>query len=182
MATATHPFAGTYALDPVHSTFQFAVRHANVSIFRASFGDVDARLASDGARFELEARARVASISIVEPPEFRDHVVNGADFFAADTYPEIGFRSTLVELADDGTATVTGDLTIRGVTHAVTATGMHQPPREDPFGGLRAGLELRATIDRRNWGMTWQLPLPDGSDALGWDVEVTAQLELIRTA
>ena len=111
---------------------------------------------------------------------FRDHVVRGAEFFDADAHPIIAFRSTRVELGDDGSATVTGVLTIRGEARTITAHGTYHPPREDPFGSQRAGLELRTSMDRRTWDMNWQLPLPDGSDALGWDVEITAQLELIK--
>lgn len=181
MATTVHPFAGTYQLDRAHSTVQFAVRHQQISTFRASFGDVDARLTADGESIVLEGQARVETVSITEPPEFREHVVRGADFFDADTHPLITFRSTSVELDDDGTATISGELTIRGTTRTITTEGRYQPAREDPFGAHRAGLELRATVDRRSWEMDWQMPLPDGSDALGWDVEITAQLELVKT-
>ena len=106
--------------------------------------------------------------------------MRGADFFDADTYPQITFRSTGVELGEDGSASVAGELTIRGVSRSVAARGTYQPPTEDPFGTYRAGLELRATVDRRHWDMNWQVPLPDGGDALGWEVEITAQLELTR--
>jgi polyisoprenoid-binding protein YceI len=181
MTTSVQPFAGTYELDRTHSTIQFAVRHQQLSLFRASFGDVDARLTAEDGTIALEGRARVDSISIAEPPEFRDHVVRGADFFDADTHPTISFHSTRIELRDDGTVTAGGELTIRGTAHSITAQGTYQSTREDPFGSYRAGLELRTTVDRRSWDMTWQMPLPDGSDALGWDVEITAQLELIKT-
>ena len=180
MATAVQPFAGTYELDRTHSTFQFAIRHVTVSTLRASFDDIDARLVAVGDAIELEGRALVESVSIAEPPEFREHVVRGTDFFEADAHPLITFRSTSVELSGDGTATVSGELAIRGVSHAVSADGTYQPPTVDPFGTQRAGLELRVTVDRRDWGMTWQAPLPDGGDALGWDVEITASLEFVR--
>jgi len=180
MATAVQPFAGTYELDRAHSTVQFGVRHQQISTFRASFGDVDARLTADDNTIALEGQARVETVSITEPTEFRDHVVRGGDFFDADTHPLITFHSTRIELDDDGTATVSGELTIRGATRTITAHGTYQPTREDPFGAHRAGLELRATVDRRSWEMNWHMPLPDGSDALGWDVEITAQLELIK--
>jgi polyisoprenoid-binding protein YceI len=63
----------------------------------------------------------------------------------------------------------------------VTATGTFTPPTEDPFGGIRIGFDLEATLDRREWGLDWQMPLPSGGDALGWNVEVSAQLELTKT-
>ena len=180
MATSVQPFVGTYALDRDHSSVQFAVRHQQVSMFRASFGDVDASLTAQDGTIALDGRARVESISIAGPPELREHVIRGADFLDGVTHPVISFRSTRVELGGDGTATVSGELTIRGATRTISAHGTYQPTREDPFGGCRAGLELRATVDRRNWDMNWQMPLPGGDDALGWNVEITAQLELIK--
>lgn len=181
MATAVQLADGTYELDKTHSTVQFAVKHVGVSTFRASFGDIDARLVIANGSTELQAVAAVESVSIVDPPEFREHVVRGDDFFAADAHPDLTFRSTSIELAEDGTATVAGDLVVRGLSGAVSATGTFFPPTEDPFGGIRAGLELSATVDRRTWGMNWQTPLPNGGDALGWEVEVTAHLELTKS-
>ena len=87
-----------------------------------------------------------------------------------------------VELAENGAATVGGELTIKGISRPITATGTYQRPVEDTFGSLRAGLELRAVLDRRDWGLTWQTPLPDGADVLGWDVELTVELELVKRA
>jgi polyisoprenoid-binding protein YceI len=178
MSTAIHPFTGTYELDRNHSTFQFAVEHITVSTFRASFADIDARLTAEGDALTLEGHAAAESVSISDPA-FRDHVVRGSDFFDADSNPLITFCSTSVEVADDGEATVTGELTVRGVTLPVTARGTYRPPTEDPFGTIRAGFELRTKIDRRSWGMDWQMALPDGSNALGWQVEITVHLELV---
>jgi polyisoprenoid-binding protein YceI len=182
MATTTPVLDGTYELDQPHSTVQFAVRHVGVSTFRASFGAIDARLVIDNGRSELHASAAVGSISIGDPLEFREHVVRGNDFFAADEHPRISFRSTEIQLSDDETATVSGDLEIRGTSRPVTATGTFTPPTVDPFGGTRIGLDLRATLDRREWGLNWQMPLPAGGDALGWDVEISAQLELTKSS
>lgn len=180
MATVVQTADGIYELDKTHSTVQFALRHVGVSTFRASFGDIDARLVIENEIAALEAHAVVESVSIVEPAEFREHVVRGEDFFAADAHPLLTFRSTSIELADDGTANVSGDLVVRGVSGSVSATGTFFPPTEDPFGGIRVGLELAATVDRRTWEMNWQAPLPSGGDALGWEVEITAHLELTR--
>jgi polyisoprenoid-binding protein YceI len=180
MITATQEFAGTFTADPHHSSFLFAVRHMEVSTFRASFGDVEARLEVGESGISLEGRARVASVSIADPPEMREHVVNGEDFFDAANHPEIVFRSTRVELAEEGGVAVDGELEIKGIARPVTATGTYQPPLEDPFGATRAAIELSAVVDRRDWGMNWQLPLPDGGDAIGYEVELTAHLELVK--
>jgi len=181
MATATQPFTGTYDIDPVHSTVQFAVTHLTVSTFRAAFADIGGWLAADGDAIVLDAQALVESVSIVEPPEFRDHIVNGSDFFGAETHPTITFRSTSVQLSDDGDATVSGELKIRDLSRSVTATGTYRLPTEDPFGNQRAGLELVTTIDRRGWGLDWQAELPGGGEAVGWEVEISVHLELIKT-
>jgi polyisoprenoid-binding protein YceI len=180
MAVITDALTGVFEADRVHSSVQFAVRHMKVSTFRASFADVDARLIADASELRLEGAVRVESVSIVNPPEFREHVVRGAEFLDADNHPEIRFRSDRFHLGDDGTATVEGHLTMKGVSRPITATGTYERPVEDPFGLLRAALELRAVVDRRDWGLTWQAALPGGADVLGWDVELTVALELVR--
>ena len=183
MATAVEPYVGTFELDPAHSTVQFAVRHQGIATFRATFADVDGRLTAGMDGISLQGHARVDSVSIGEPPEFRNHVVYSADFFDADTHPLITFRSTRIELEDDGVAFVSGELEIRGISRQVmTVSGVHQRPRPDPFGAIRTGLELQTTIDRRDWGMSWQLPMPDGTDALGWDIAISALLEFVKAA
>ena len=133
MATKTPLLDGTYELDRTHSTVQFAVRHVGVSTFRATFDSIDARLVIDNGRAELEAGATVESISIGEPREFREHVVRGSDFFAADVHPRIHFRSTQIEIEEDWAVTVSGDLEIRGMSRHATASGTFTPPTEDPF-------------------------------------------------
>lgn len=180
MSTA-HPFTGTYDVDPVHSSVQFAVEHI-VSTFRASFVDIEGRLLVDDAAAVLTASAAAESVSITQPEDFREHVVNGDDFFDARVHPRLSFRSTRIDLHEDGSATVEGELTIRGVARPLTAEGSYRTPALDPFGAERAALRLRASVDRRDWNLGFQLPLPDGGDAVGWEVELTADLELVRAA
>ncbi len=134
---------------------------------------------ADDDRLQIDGRVRADSISITNPPEFREHVVNGADFFDAPAHPEITFRSGEVSVSDDGTFSGVGELTIRGVTKPITATGTYQPLVEDPYGSHRTAIEVTATVDRRDWGMDWQMALPNGGDALGYDVVLTAHIELI---
>jgi polyisoprenoid-binding protein YceI len=181
VSTAILPFSGTYDIDRTHSSVQFAVTHI-VSTFRASFDGVEGRLVSNHDGTMLEASTPVESLSILDPPEFREHVVRGDDFFHADAHPDLSFHSTDIELREDGSAIVNGELTIRGITRLVIAEGSYRPPTADPFGTVRAALALHATVDRRDWDLSWQLPLPDGGDAVGWDVELTAELEFVEVA
>lgn len=180
MASVTQPLAGTFVADRNHSSVAFSVRHMTVSQFRASFADVEARFAADAGGARLEGRARVDSISITDPPELREHVVSGKDFFDAGEHPEIRFRSSRVELDDDGAIRVLGELELRGVARPISAYGTYRPPVTDPYGAGRAAIELATTIDRREWGLDWQMPLPDGDDVLGWDVELDVRLELVQ--
>jgi polyisoprenoid-binding protein YceI len=110
----------------------------------------------------------------------RGHVVNGEEFFDGGNHPEIVFRSTRVELAEDGGVAVDGELDIKGIVRPVTATGTYRPPVEDPYGASRGAIELGTVVDRRDWDMNWQIPLPAGGEALGYEVELSAHLELIK--
>jgi polyisoprenoid-binding protein YceI len=177
MSTTATPLAGTFAADPVHSSFGFAVKYQNVSIFRGTLDEVTATLAEG----RLEGSAKVESISIRTPEQFRAHVLSG-DFFAADQYPEVKFTSSDVNLNDDGTASVTGELTIRDTTQTVTANGTWAAPSGDAFGNTRAHLQLETVLDRTAFGLTWNMPLPTGGNALANDVTLTVDLALVQQA
>jgi polyisoprenoid-binding protein YceI len=171
---AVQPFSGAYRAQPAPSSFAFAVRHSGVFWYRGSLSDVAATLRGDGDALVLEGAARVDSISVVEPAAMRASVL-GPEFFDAERHPEITFRSKAVRLSDDGRAEVDGELTIRGVTRPVAATGQYAPPRQAGFGEV-AGLQLQASFDRREFGFEWQAELPGGGDAVSWDVEVDIDL------
>jgi len=175
---ATQPFSGTYLALPEPSSFAFAVRHSGVFWYRGSLSDVAATLSGDGDALALDGSARVESISVVEPAAMRASVL-GPEFFDAEQHPEMTFRSTNVRLAGDGRAEVDGELTIKGVTRPVTARGHYALPRPSSFGEI-AGLQLHTSFDRREFGFEWQLPLPGGGNAVGWDVEVDIDLLLVR--
>ncbi len=176
--TIAAPSTRSFSADRDHSSFGFAVRHMTVSTFRGSFGDVAAEVvAGDDGTLRISGSADVASISVKSPVDLRTHLL-GEDFFDAERHPQITFASAPARPAADGSLTVQGDLTIRNVTRPVVATGRVVGPVEDPFGGVRASIELSATIDRRDYGMTWNMPLPKGGDALGTQVEITVHLEL----
>jgi polyisoprenoid-binding protein YceI len=174
--TAT-PMIGTYNADRVHSSLGFSIRYQGVSVFRGTLTEVDAKVV-DG---RLEGTAPVESISITTPETFREHVLS-AEFFDATAHPEVKFVSTALDIQEDGRARVSGDLTIKGVTQAVHATGTWTAPATDAFGNTRANLALEAVIDRTEWGISWNAPLPSGGDALGNEVTLTISLSLVAEA
>jgi polyisoprenoid-binding protein YceI len=165
--------AGTYKLDPVHSSFGFAVKHNGVSTFRGQFEQVDASL-QDGV---LTGTAQVGSVK-TPIPQLKDHLLSPEFFDAAQT-PTITFRSTDIRLGEDGSAEVDGELSIRGVTKPVIAKGTYG--RGTGLSGDEVvGFDLEAAVDRRDYGLNWQAPLPRGGDALGWDVTLQVHLELAK--
>ena len=167
--------AGTYKLDPIHSSFGFAVKHNGVSTFRGQFEQVDASL-EDGV---LTGAAQVDSVKTAIP-QLKDHLL-APDFFNAPESPTITFRSTDLRLAEDGSAEVDGELTIRGVTKPVTAKGTYAHGA-GLSGSEVAGFALEVSVDRRDYGLNWQAPLPGGGDALGWEVTLQVHLELAKAA
>jgi polyisoprenoid-binding protein YceI len=175
--STTSPLTGTFTADPVHSSFGFAVRYQGVSLFKGSLSEVRATLA-DG---RLEGAAKVESISIRTPEQFRAHVLS-AEFFDAENHPEITFASDEVSLREDGTAEIRGDLTIKGITRPLHAVGTWTPPVTDAFGGTRANLQLEAVIDRTEYDMHWNMPLPSGGNALANDVTITVDVSLTQQA
>jgi len=174
MSTTT-ALAGTFNADPVHSSFGFAVKYQNVSIFRGTLGEVTATFV-DG---KLEGSAKVESISIRTPEQFRAHVLGG-EFFDAANHPEVTFTSQDIDIADDGTAKVEGELTIKGITRPVSATGTWIEPAADAFGNTRGHLNLEAVIDRTEYEMNWNAPLPSGGKALANEVTLTVELSLVE--
>jgi polyisoprenoid-binding protein YceI len=173
--TASQIPAGTYALDTVHSSIGFGVKYNGVATFRSTFEKYDAQLA-DGV---LTGTADASSIAIDEP-NFKGHLL-AEDFFNVESTPTITFQSSDIQVAEDGTAAVAGDLTIRGVTKPVVAKGQASVG-PDAFGNDRVAFELSTTIDRREFGLNWQNALPNGSDALAWDVTLNVDLQFVKQA
>jgi len=157
--------AGTWAADPVHSHVSFEVAYAGVNTFHGSFRDFTATLA--GGR--LEGSAAVASVD-VKDEQLNAHLQT-PDFFDAERFPELTFSATSLDR---------GELTIKGVTRPVTLTGSISEPNVDPFGRERIGLRLQATVDRNEFGVSWNAPNQGGGSYLGDDVKIIAELALVK--
>jgi len=179
IASTTQIPAGTaWTVDTLHSTVGFAVKHMVVSTFRSSFEDYDATLtAAEDGTLRLAGRVGAASIAIKDP-QLKGHV-DAEDFFDVERYPDITFTSTLVR-ADNGELAVEGELTIKGNTRPINARGTISEPAVT-FGDVaKVGLELEAVVDRTEYGLNWNAPLPKGGFALGNDVKLQISLELAQ--
>ena len=177
MTTATAIPAGTYTTDGVHSSAGFAVKHM-LSTFRGSFGTVNAQvIVEEDGSARLEGTVPVSSV-IVKDENLQAHL-QSPEFFDGEQYPEIRFHG--LDLKVDGdTATLTGDLTIKGHTQRVTAEGSVAGPVEDPFGNTKLGLQFETVVDRTKFGLNWNAPLPKGGFMLANDVTISVDLELAQ--
>ena len=171
---------GTWTSDPVHSTLEFAVKHMVVATYRGRLHDFTATLVGDGASASLEGTARVESVT-TQDENLTGHLLS-PDFFDAERFPEVGFRSTRVVRRGEEEIEVDGELTLKGVTKPVTLRGTIAGPAVALGDTERLGLELETTIDRTEFGLTWNAPLPKGGFAVGDEVRITAHLELVKEA
>jgi polyisoprenoid-binding protein YceI len=177
-ATAPAALSGTWVADPIHSTASFAIKHMIVSTFRASFGEVDGRLEVDGDSIRLTGRVAAASID-VEQEDFRNHLLS-AEFFNVEETPDITFVSTSVRCDEGDAIEVEGDLTDKGVTRPVSATGVIIGPAVT-FGDAEVvGVELQTTVDKNDFELKWNAPLPKGGFAVSDKVTLNVHLELRR--
>jgi polyisoprenoid-binding protein YceI len=183
MSTATAPSttAGTWKVDPVHSHVGFAVKHMVVATFRGRFEDYDGSLtvAEDGAP-RLAGSVAVDSIA-VKDENLAAHL-QSPDFFDGANHPRISFVSDDVRLGDDGHIEIDGQLTIKGNTRPVRASGTLVGPHVDIAGNEKIGVELTTAVDRREYGLEWNAPLPKGGFALENEVQIEVSLELVREA
>jgi polyisoprenoid-binding protein YceI len=172
--TQTVP-TGTWKSDPTHSSVDFAVLHNGVTPFRGGFRDFEATL-TDG---ELIGSAKVDGI-VTEDENLTGHLLS-PDFFDAERHPTLTFESGEI-LRDDDRAIVRGALTLKGVTLPVELRGTFVGPVADAYGATRLGLELETVINRTQFGINWNAPLPSGGNVLADDVKLVARLQLVQEA
>lgn len=172
--------AGTWKADPVHSSVQFSVRNMGIVTVNGHFTDFDGTVTSDGTLEGTHIEGVAQSASIDTRSETRDEHLRADDFFAVEQHPEIRFASTRVEPGYDGLKVV-GDLTIRGVTKEVEFDlEPDAEPIEDPWGGTRIGLEVDGEVDRRDFGLNWDVRTPAGVPLASHHVKLAFHLGLVR--
>jgi polyisoprenoid-binding protein YceI len=164
--------SGTWTLDPVHSKAGFSVRHSGIATFRGHFTELSATL-EDGT---LTGAVEVASVD-TPVAQLNGHL-QSPDFFDAESHPQITFSASDLD-ADGERLTVRGELTMRGVTKPLEATGTVAGPATYLDGSERIAIALETVVNRHDFGVSWNAPLPGGGNAVGDDVTLTVDLQLV---
>jgi polyisoprenoid-binding protein YceI len=174
----------TWNIDPAHSSAEFKVRHMMISNVKGSFSGLSGVLTEhsvDSTLSYVEASIPVSTVSTGDAQ--RDGHLNAADFFDAEKFPTMAFKSTKVVRNGEGEYSVTGDLTIRDVTKPVTfAVEGPSAPGKDPWGNTRIGLSATTKISRKDFGLNWNAALETGGFLVGEEVSVTLEVQFIKAA
>jgi polyisoprenoid-binding protein YceI len=181
-AVATTPLfaAEIYTVDKAHSDVSFQIRHF-ASKVRGSFVDFDGTIQADPAKPEMSSvvfTIKTASINTNNPD--RDKDLRSANFFDAEKYPEITFKSSRITPAGKDKYNVTGTLTMHGVSKEVTLPVTFLGFAKDPWGNQRASFETAIKLNRKDFGISWNKALDAGGFMLGDDVDVTINLETVQ--
>ncbi len=173
--------AGTYSIDPTHSRIGFMARHAMVTKVRGSFNEFDGSGSFDSDDLtNSHLQLTIKATSIDTRNEDRDAHLRSNDFFDMDTYPEITFVSTAIEHVDADDYRVIGDLTIKDVTKPVTVDFEYTGTAVDPYGNQRIGLDGTTTVNRKDWGVSWNTALDTGGVLVGEKVTLEFDVSAIR--
>jgi polyisoprenoid-binding protein YceI len=173
----------TWTIDPAHSLVEFSVKHMMIATVRGRFTEFAGSLAidpTDESTARLDVTMAAASIDTGVPQ--RDAHLRSADFFDAEQFPVLTYRSRRVERLDDDLYQIVGDLTIRGVTREVVLRAEETGTVALPDGGKLAGFSASARISRRDFGLTWNQALETGGVLVGDEVKITLEVELVREA
>ena len=172
--------AGTYALDPAHTTIGFVARHAMVTKVRGNFNEFEGTLTVAENINESAANATVKTASIDTNNAERDEHVRNEDFFDVEKFPEMTFTATKFDVNEAGEGTVTGDLTIKGTTKSVDFKVEETGVAEDPFGNTRLGFEATTSINRTDFGIDFNAPLKTGGVLVSEYIKIELEVSAIK--
>jgi polyisoprenoid-binding protein YceI len=174
---------GEYKIDPAHSIVGFAIRHLEINWVEGRFKDFNGVVRydeQDVTKSSVEFTAKIESIDTGVAP--RDKHLRTADFFDAEKYPEMTFKSTSVERKGKSGYVLHGDLTLKGVTKPVALPFTITGAIKDPWGNTRFGIAAQTKINRRDYGITWGKALEGGGFDVGNEVTIDLQLEAVKPA
>jgi polyisoprenoid-binding protein YceI len=175
------PVPGVYEIDPKHTAVEFVARHLMISKVRGRFEDVQGTVVVAEVPEESSVQVTIGAASVSTGEAQRDAHLRSADFFEADVHPQWTFRSTAVE-ADGERWKVTGDLSIRGVTHPVVLDVDFDGASVSPWGTTAIGFSASTEVDREQWGLTWNQALETGGVVVGRKVKIELSVEAVAQA
>ena len=182
LTVSSFAFASSWDIDSAHAAANFAVKHLAISTVNGTLGAVTGKVELDDkdvTKSKIEATVDVKGINTKEPK--RDDHLRSKDFFEVEKFPNITFKSTKIEKGEGNKLKVTGDLTIKGVTKPVTLDGELTPEVANPFSKAKTrGFSGSTSINRKDFGLTWNVALETGGVLVGDDVKINVEAELIK--
>lgn len=173
----------SWKIDSAHTSVGFSVRHMMITNVRGEFEDVSGVVEFNPEQptsSTIDVQIKAGSINTREPQ--RDAHLKSPDFLDVENYPEITFKSTEIEVIDDRRGRVHGELTIRGITHPVILDVEYAGMSRSPWGSTVAGFTATTTINRKDWGLTWNVALETGGVLVGDSIKVAIEIELVQQA
>ncbi|MFP4093570.1 MAG: YceI family protein [Cyclobacteriaceae bacterium] len=173
----------TWTVDPMHSEIQFKVKHLVISTVTGSFGQYDASFTSEKEDFsdaQIDFSADINSINTNN--EQRDAHLKSDDFFNAEQYPKLTFKSKEIRKTGDGTYKLIGDLTIRDVTKTVELDVEYGGSMVDPYGQSKVGFEVTGNINRKEYGLKWNAVTEAGGAVVSDQVKLIANIQFVKQA
>jgi len=183
MADATAPSTTIWEIDPAHSTAEFSIRHMMITTVKGRFSGITGAVEGDPddlttAKVHLDID--VTTVDTRQPD--RDNHLRSADFFDVEKYPTMSFQSTRITRTGPNTYDVVGNLTLHGVTKEVVCQVTYEGQNKDPWGGTRAGYTATTTLNRKDYGLMWNVALETGGVLVGDQVKVSVELETVKKA
>ena len=172
-----------WAIDTAHSSVDFSVRHMMIANVKGSFQSFDASVAADPADLTTAEISFTVDVNSIDTRNAdRDNHLRSADFFDVENNPQITFTSTSITKTDEGEYDVTGDLTIRGVTKPETFAVVYEGTGKDPWGNEKVGFSGAGSINRADYGLTWNAALETGGVLVGDKIKISFEIQATKAA
>jgi polyisoprenoid-binding protein YceI len=177
MSTETATLQGVWNDDKVHSSVRYEIVHNGIAPYRGSFSGVDASLEYGDDGVKIKGTVDLSTVDLKDEQQ-KGHVLS-PDFFDAERYPTATYESTSIEIDGDN-VTVHGELTLKGETKPLTVTGVIGSPSDNLGGSESIGVVLNGSLNRNDYGVSWNTELPNGKSVLGDEVNVEVVLEFVK--
>ena len=174
--------AGTWTVDPVHSTVGFAVKHLGIATVRGKFDEFEGTLEIGEHDESARAYGTVKAVSVNTNDAGRDEHLRSADFFGVEQNPELRFESTELTQIDEDTFDIVGELTMNGITKTIKLQAEVEGTETDPWGNERVGLEVSGQIDRSDYGMRFNQALGSGNVMVSDRVKLSLDISAVKAA